>query len=60
MILDQRVQDMTTYLNKKYERLIVDYEELCLVVMKIRSHMGGPCAPYWPHDLGNDQPPPPP
>jgi hypothetical protein len=28
--------------------------------MKIRSHMGGPCAPYWPHGLGNDQPSPPP
>ena len=60
VILDRRVHDQMTYLNKKYKRLIVDYEELCRVVMEMRSHMGGPCAPpYWPHGPDNNQPPPP-
>jgi hypothetical protein len=27
-MLDQRVQDQTTHLNDKYERLTADYEEL--------------------------------
>ena len=36
-MLDQRVQDWTTHLNEKYERLTVDYEELYRVVMKMRS-----------------------
>jgi hypothetical protein len=28
-MLYQQVQDRTTHLNEKYERLTVDYEELC-------------------------------
>ena len=60
-MLDQRVQDQTTYLNEKYERLIADYEELCRVVMKMRLHMGGPYSPpFWPHGPDDDYLPPPP
>jgi hypothetical protein len=60
-MLDQRVQDQTTYLNEKYERLIADYEELCRVVMEMRSHMGGPYSPpFWPHGPDDDYPSPPP
>jgi len=54
VMLDHRVQDQTTHLNEKYERLTMDYEELRQVVMKMRSHMGHPCAPYWPHGLGDN------
>jgi hypothetical protein len=44
-----------------YERLTIDYEELHLLIMEMRSHMCGSCAPpNWLHGLGNDQPPPPP
>jgi hypothetical protein len=47
--------------NKKNERFTVDCEELCQVVMEMRSYMGDPYAlPYWPHGLGDNQPPPPP
>jgi hypothetical protein len=28
-MLDQRVQDWTTHLNDKYERLIANYKEIC-------------------------------
>ena len=39
----------------------MDYKKLCRVVMKMKSYMGDPCAlSYWPHDLGDDQPSPPP
>jgi hypothetical protein len=54
------VHDQTTHLNKKYKYLTTDYEEFWKMVMKMRSHMGHPCAPYWPHGLGDNQPPPPP
>jgi hypothetical protein len=58
---DQGVHDRTTHLNEKYEQFTADYEELCRVVMEMRSHMDGPCdPPYWPHGLGDDQPPLPP
>ena len=49
-----------THVNEKYEQLTADYEELCPVLMEMRSHMDGLCAqPYWPHGLNDDQPPPP-
>jgi hypothetical protein len=38
----------------------MDYEELHRVVMEMRSHMDGPCAPrYWPLGPNDDQSPPP-
>jgi len=37
IILDQRVHTQTTHLNEKRERLTVDYEKLCRLVMEIRS-----------------------
>ena len=43
-----------------FAQITVDYEELRRVIMKMRSHMGGPCAAlYWPHSPNDDQPPPP-
>jgi hypothetical protein len=58
-MLNQRLQDQTTYLNEKYERLTTVYEELCQMAMEIRSHMGDPCVPpYWLHGPRDDQPPP--
>jgi hypothetical protein len=54
-LLDQGVQERTTHLNEKYERLSTDYEELRRMVMDIRSHMSGTYTPpYWPHNPGND------
>jgi hypothetical protein len=47
-MLDQRVQDQTTHLNEKYERLTVDYEELHRMVMKIRSQISSTCVPVVP------------
>jgi hypothetical protein len=47
-MLDQRVHDQTTHLNKKYERLTADYKELRRVVMKIRSQISSTCAPVVP------------
>ena len=38
-ILGQRVQNQTSDLNEKNERLTTDYEEFHLVVMEMRSHM---------------------
>jgi hypothetical protein len=59
-MLDQQVQDQITHLNDKYEQLTTDYEELRRLVMEMRSHMGGLCAPpNWPPGLSDDQPPPP-
>jgi len=59
-MLDQRVQDRMTNLNEKYKRPNADYEELHRVVMKMRSHMGGPYAPpYWPHGPDGQFSPPP-
>jgi len=43
-MLDQRVQDRTTHLNEKYERLTADYKELHRVVMKIRSQISSTCV----------------
>jgi len=60
-LLQQGVQEHTTHLNEKYERLSADYEELRRMVMDIRSQMDGTRTPsYWPYGPGNDQPPPPP
>jgi len=54
-MLDQQVQDQTTHLNDKYAQLIVDYEELCRLVMEMRSRMGGSCAPSnWLYSPNND------
>jgi hypothetical protein len=39
VMLDQQVHDQTTHLNKKYKRLTSDYQELCQVVMEMRSNM---------------------
>jgi hypothetical protein len=44
-MLDKRVHDRTTYLNEKYKRLTMDYEELRQVVMEMRSQMSDTCAP---------------
>ena len=44
-LLDQGVQERTTHLNKKYEWLSVEYEELCRMVMDIRSQMSGTYTP---------------
>jgi hypothetical protein len=60
-MLDQRVQTQTTHLNEKYKQLIADYEELCQLVMKMRSQMDGTyTSPNWPHGPDDDQPPSPP
>ena len=57
MMLDQRVQARTTHLNEKYGWLTVDYEELRQLAMKMRSQMGGTCAPpNWSHNPKDDQP----
>jgi hypothetical protein len=54
-MLDQQVQDQTTHLNNKYAQLTIDYEELCRLVMEMRSRMGGSCAPSnWPYNPNND------
>ena len=59
-MLYQRVQARTIHLNEKYKRLTADYEELCRLIMEMRSRMGGTCAPLnWPHGRSDDQPPPP-
>jgi hypothetical protein len=36
-----------TDLNEKYERRSIDYEELLLMVMDIRSQMVGVCVPLY-------------
>jgi hypothetical protein len=43
-ILDQRVQAWTTHLNEKCKRLTADYEELCRLIIEMRSQIGGTCA----------------
>jgi len=54
-MLDQRVHDQTTHLNKKYKRRTMDYEELHQVVIEMRSQMSGTCIPpNWPHSLDDD------
>jgi len=39
------LQEHTAHLTEKYEQLSVNYEELCRLVMDMRSQMGGTCAP---------------
>jgi hypothetical protein len=40
---------------QQYEKLLVDYEQLCQMVMDMRSQMGGKCAlSFWMYDPGND------
>jgi hypothetical protein len=57
MMLNQPLQDQTTYFNEKYERLTTDYEKLRQMAMEIRSHMGDPCVPLsWLHDPSDNQP----
>ena len=43
-MLDQQVQDQTTYLNDKYKWLTADYEEFRRLVMEIRSYMWSLCV----------------
>jgi hypothetical protein len=48
-----------THLNEKYEQLIANYEELCQVIMEMRSQIGGISTPSnWPHGFSDNQPPP--
>jgi len=55
------LQQHTTNLIEKYERLSKDCEQLCQMVMDMRLQMGGTCAPsFWPYGPRNDQSPPPP
>jgi len=55
------LQEHTTHLNKTYEQLSAEYEELRRMVMDIRSQMGGTCAhSFLLYDPENDHPPPPP
>jgi len=35
----------TTHLTNQYQQLSVDYEQLRLMVMDMKSHMDGTCAP---------------
>ena len=57
MMLDQWVQARTTHLNEKCGRLTVNYEELRQLAMKMRSQLGGTCAPpNWSHNPNDDQP----
>ena len=48
-------------LKQQYERLSMDYDQLCQMVMEIRSRMGDDrCAtPFQSYGPGNNQPPPP-
>ena len=49
------------WMKQQYQRLSADYEQLCQMIMDIRSHMGDTCAPpFWSFSPGNDQPSPPP
>jgi len=41
------LQEHTTHLTEKYERISADYEELCQVVMDTRSQMSGTCVPFF-------------
>jgi hypothetical protein len=49
-------------LKQQYQQLSMNYDELRLIVMELRSKMGDDtCAAlFWPYGPGNDQPPPPP
>ena len=48
-------------LKQQYERLSTDYDQLCQMVMEIRSRMGDDtCAAlFWSYGPGINQPPPP-
>ena len=60
-LLQQGVQERMIHLNKKYELLSTEYEELCRMVIDIISQMGGTYAPsFWPNGLENYQPSSPP
>jgi len=47
-------------LKQQYERLSTDYDQLCQMVMDIRSRMGDDtfAAPFWSYGPRNNQPPP--
>ena len=49
-------------LKQQYERLLTDYDQLCQMIMEIRSRMDDDtCAtPFWSYGPGNNQSPPPP
>jgi hypothetical protein len=49
-------------LKQQYERLSTDYDQLCQMVIEIRSRMGDDtcAAPFWSYSLRSNQPPPPP
>ena len=49
-------------LKQQYEQLSTNYDQLCQMVMVIRSRMGDEtcAAPFLPYGPGNNQPPPPP
>jgi hypothetical protein len=49
-------------LKQQYQQLSTNYDELCQIVMEMRSKMGDDtcAAPFWPYGPGNNQPPPPP
>ena len=48
-------------LKQQYQRLLTDYDQLCQMVIEIRSKMGDDlCALFWPYGASNNQPPPPP
>jgi hypothetical protein len=46
-LLNQGLQERTTHLNEKYERLFAHYEELRRMVMNMRSLVGHTCAPLY-------------
>jgi hypothetical protein len=49
-------------LKQQYEQLSTNYDQLCQMVMEIRSRMADDtcAAPFWSYGPGNNQPPPPP
>jgi hypothetical protein len=46
-ILDQWVQAQMVHLTADYARLSVETAELRQLVMEMKSHMGGKCAPFY-------------
>jgi len=55
------LQQYTTHLTEKYEQLSADYEQLCQMIIDMRSQISNTCVPhFWPYSPGNDQPSPPP
>jgi len=57
------LQQHMIHLTEKYEQLSANYEQLCRMVIDIKSQMGGTCVPFfWPYGPGNNQssPSPPP